>query len=64
MKNILFAHGPIRCTATHSAGMGAARLFPPLNVKKLAAKCTTGEIKLPLVRLSRIDPSSQKSPEG
>ncbi|MBB4225175.1 pyocin activator PrtN family protein [Variovorax guangxiensis] len=35
--------------------------FAHLDVKKLAAKCTTGEIKLPLVRT---DPSSQKSPKG
>lgn len=35
--------------------------FGHLDVKKLAAKCTTGEIKLPLVRT---DPSSQKSPKG
>lgn len=35
--------------------------FSHLEVKKLAAKCTTGEIKLPLVRT---DPSSQKSPKG
>lgn len=35
--------------------------FSHLDVKKLAAKCTTGEIKLPLVRT---DPSSQKSPKG
>ncbi|MBB1603337.1 pyocin activator PrtN family protein [Variovorax sp. UMC13] len=32
--------------------------FTHLDVKKLAAKCTTGEIRLPLVRT---DPSSQKS---
>lgn len=32
--------------------------FEHLHVKKLAAKCTTGEIRLPLVRT---DPSSQKS---
>lgn len=35
--------------------------FSHLDVKKLAAKCFTGEIKLPLVRT---DPSSQKSPKG
>ena len=35
--------------------------FTHLDVKKLAAKCMTGEIKLPLVRT---DPSSQKSPKG
>lgn len=35
--------------------------FSHLDVKKLAAKCTTGEIRLPLVRT---DPSSQKSPKG
>ncbi|WP_432731274.1 pyocin activator PrtN family protein [Variovorax sp. W6] len=35
--------------------------FSHLDVKKLAAKCTTGEIKLPLVRT---DPGSQKSPKG
>lgn len=35
--------------------------FNHLDVKKLAAKCTTGEIKLPLVRT---DPSSQKSSKG
>lgn len=35
--------------------------FAHLDVKKLAAKCATGEIKLPLVRT---DPSSQKSPKG
>ena len=35
--------------------------FTHLDVKKLAAKCTTGEIRLPLVRT---DPSSQKSPKG
>ena len=35
--------------------------FTHLDVKKLAAKCTTGEIRLPLVR---IDPSSQKSQKG
>lgn len=35
--------------------------FKHLDVKKLAAKCTTGEIRLPLVRT---DPSSQKSPKG
>jgi hypothetical protein len=35
--------------------------FSHLDVKKLAAKCTTGEIRLPLVRT---DPSSQKSAKG
>lgn len=35
--------------------------FSHIDAKKLAAKCTTGEIKLPLVRT---DPSSQKSPKG
>ena len=35
--------------------------FSHLEVKKLAAKCTSGEIRLPLVRT---DPSSQKSPKG
>ena len=35
--------------------------FAHLEVKKLAAKCVTGEIKLPLVRT---DPSSQKSSKG
>ena len=35
--------------------------FNHLDVKKLAAKCTKGEIMLPLVR---VDPSSQKSPKG
>ncbi|MGJ7524570.1 pyocin activator PrtN family protein [Variovorax sp. GB1P17] len=35
--------------------------FSHLEVKKLAAKCITGEIKLPLVRT---DPSSQKSLKG
>ncbi|WP_295985180.1 pyocin activator PrtN family protein [uncultured Variovorax sp.] len=35
--------------------------FAHLDVKKLAAKCTSGEIRLPLVRT---DPSSQKSPKG
>jgi hypothetical protein len=35
--------------------------FSHLEVKKLAAKCTAGEIGLPLVRT---DPSSQKSPKG
>ena len=35
--------------------------FNHLDVKKLAAKCTTGEIMLPLVRM---DPSSQKSLKG
>ncbi|MDP9917028.1 hypothetical protein J2W24_002679 [Variovorax boronicumulans] len=35
--------------------------FEHLDVKKLAAKCTTGEIRLPLVRT---DPSSQKSQKG
>lgn len=35
--------------------------FSHLDVKKLAAKCTTGEIMLPLVRM---DPSSQKSSKG
>jgi hypothetical protein len=35
--------------------------FSHLDVKKLAAKCSTGDIKLPLVR---IDPSSQKSQKG
>ncbi len=35
--------------------------FSHLEVKKLVAKCSTGEIKLPLVRM---DPSSQKSPKG
>lgn len=35
--------------------------FNHLDVKKLAAKCTTGEIMLPLVRT---DPSSQKSAKG
>lgn len=35
--------------------------FTHLDVKKLTAKCTTGEIRLPLVRT---DPSSQKSPKG
>jgi len=32
--------------------------FAHLDVKKLTAKCSTGEIRLPLVRT---DPSSQKS---
>jgi len=35
--------------------------FSHIDVKKLATKCTVGEIKLPLVRT---DPSSQKSPKG
>lgn len=35
--------------------------FAHLEVKKLAAKCAAGEIRLPLVRT---DPSSQKSPKG
>jgi hypothetical protein len=35
--------------------------FNHLDVKKLAAKCTTGEIMLPIVRT---DPSSQKSLKG
>lgn len=35
--------------------------FAHLDVRKLAAKCQRGEIKLPLVRT---DPSSQKSPKG
>lgn len=35
--------------------------FSHLDVKKLAAKCSAGEIRLPLVRT---DPSSQKSPKG
>ena len=35
--------------------------FSHLDVKNLTAKCTTGEIRLPLVRT---DPSSQKSPKG
>lgn len=35
--------------------------FSHLDARKLAAKCVTGEIKLPLVRL---DPSSQKSTKG
>ncbi len=35
--------------------------FNHLDVKKLAAKCSTGEIMLPLVRT---DPSSQKSSKG
>ena len=35
--------------------------FNHLDVKKLAAKCSAGEIMLPLVRT---DPSSQKSPKG
>jgi hypothetical protein len=35
--------------------------FSHLDVKKLASKCTTGDINLPLVRT---DPSSQKSPKG
>jgi hypothetical protein len=35
--------------------------FNHLDVKKLAAKCTRGEILLPLVRT---DPSSQKSSRG
>lgn len=35
--------------------------FGHLAVTKLAAKCATGEIRLPLVRT---DPSSQKSPKG
>ena len=35
--------------------------FSHIDLKKLAAKCATGEIRLPLVRT---DPSSQKSPKG
>lgn len=35
--------------------------FSHIDTKKLAAKCATGEIRLPLVRT---DPSSQKSPKG
>lgn len=35
--------------------------FSHIDAKKLAAKCATGEIHLPLVR---IDPSSQKSLKG
>ena len=35
--------------------------FSHLDVKKLAAKCTTGEIMLALIRT---DPSSQKSLKG
>jgi hypothetical protein len=35
--------------------------FSHLDVKKLVAKCTTGEILLPLIRT---DPSSQKSLKG
>jgi Pyocin activator protein PrtN len=35
--------------------------FNHLDVKKLAAKCTSGEIMLPLVRT---DPKSQKSAKG
>lgn len=35
--------------------------FSHLDVKKLAAKCAMGDIRLPLVRM---DPSSQKSPKG
>jgi hypothetical protein len=35
--------------------------FSHLDAKKLAAKCITGAIRLPLVRT---DPSSQKSPKG
>lgn len=35
--------------------------FAHLDVKKLAAKCTMGEICLPIVRT---DPSSQKSTKG
>lgn len=35
--------------------------FSHIDAKKLAAKCSMGEIKLPLVRT---DPSSQKSPKG
>jgi hypothetical protein len=35
--------------------------FTHLDIKKLAAKCTTGEILLPVIR---IDPSSQKSSKG
>ncbi|MET3915947.1 hypothetical protein ABID97_002729 [Variovorax sp. OAS795] len=35
--------------------------FSHLDLKKLAAKCITGEIRLPLVRT---DPSSQKSLKG
>lgn len=35
--------------------------FAHLDVKKLAAKCTIGEIQLPLIRT---DPSSQKSAKG
>lgn len=35
--------------------------FSHLDLKKLAAKCASGEIRLPLVRT---DPSSQKSPKG
>ena len=35
--------------------------FNHLDLKKLVAKCTTGQIRLPLVRT---DPSSQKSPKG
>lgn len=35
--------------------------FSHLDVKKLAAKCSTGEIMLPLVRT---DPRSQKSSKG
>ncbi|MFM9923257.1 pyocin activator PrtN family protein [Variovorax sp. H27-G14] len=35
--------------------------FSHIDVKKLALKCATGEIQLPLIR---IDPSSQKSLKG
>jgi len=35
--------------------------FSHLDVKKLAARCASGEIRLPLVRT---DPTSQKSPKG
>lgn len=35
--------------------------FNHLDIKKLAAKCNTGEIMLPIVRT---DPSSQKSLKG
>ncbi len=35
--------------------------FAHLDVKKLIAKCVTGEIRLPLVRT---DPTSQKSAKG
>ena len=35
--------------------------FSHLEVRKMAMKCSTGEIKLPLVRT---DPSSQKSVKG